>query len=57
MLEAARSMGRVTAGWEGEASRGGPKKGKEREKEGRKREKGKGGRRRDKVREGGEKRA
>ena len=50
-------MGRVTAGWEGEARRGGPEKGKEREKEGRKRGKGKGGRRREKAREGGYQRA
>ena len=55
MLEAAR--GRVTAGWEGRARRGGPEKGKEREKEGREGEKGKGGRRRDKAREGGNQRA
>ena len=40
MLEAAKTMGRVTAGREGGARRGGPEKGKEREKGGRKREKG-----------------
>ena len=56
MLEAAKTMERVTAGWEGETRGGEPEKVKEREKGGRKREKGKGGRKRDKAGERGNQR-